>query len=215
MTAIDARHRISQWFDQLAQTDQCMKRQDVCFLMVQTRHLIEAAGKPSDSRIVAFYADWVVHTSLDRSTVCFETLKNLTSELAKNFKPTSPTLTSQISSVIGFPRLRAELTQLFACSGLPTVVFDSFTNWQGFLSFLLWLISGQPVQFPKDAKGSAKKLRDEILATNRPHDILVESIAVEYFDDAYHWKLRVSGQKGITIIGRIDPGEPQANFSSP
>src|SRR5262245_34197506 len=39
---MNARYRIEHWYERLGQPGGTMTREDVCFLMVQTRHLIEA-----------------------------------------------------------------------------------------------------------------------------------------------------------------------------
>jgi hypothetical protein len=57
---MNARYRIDKWFERLREPEEKMKREDVCFLMVQARHLIEASNRRERFRVAEFYADWTV-----------------------------------------------------------------------------------------------------------------------------------------------------------
>ncbi len=212
---MNARYRIEHWFERLRQPGEKMKREDVCFLMVQTRHLIEASGTPDRYRLAAFYADWTVHTALDRSPVCFEILRDITRVIAQNWGPTSPDLTSQVSGVIGLPRLRAELMTLFRENDLPVTVFEYYENWKGFGMFLLWHLAGQPIGWPADPKGRVKAIREEMLALPRPHNISAETLAIVDHEGKYHWMLQVCGDKTFTIVGGLDAIEGPEAFATP
>lgn len=212
---MNARYRIEQWFERLRQPGGKMTREDVCFLMVQTRHLIEASGTPDKYRLAAFYADWTVHAALDRSPVCFEILRDITRVIAQNWGPTSPQTPSQVSGVIGLPRLRAELMTLFRENDLPVTVFEYYENWKGFGMFLLWHLAGQPIGWPADPKGRAKAIREEMLALPRPHNISAETLAVVDHEGKYHWMLEVSGDKTFTIVGGLDAIEGPEAFAAP
>ncbi len=212
---MNARYRIEEWFHRLEQSDARMNREDVCFLMVQARHLIETADAPERYYVAAFYADWIVHSTLDRSIVCFEVLRDITRVLAENFNPTRTDITREISRIIGFPRLRSELMNLFHDNGLPIILFDYRENWRDFVMFLLWFLNGQQIGFPKNPKGPAKKIRDEMLALQRPHNISVEALAVVNHEDVYYWQLRVSGNKKFTMMGQVEIAEAADAFSTP
>lgn len=212
---MNARYRIEEWSHRLEQPGERMKREDVCFLMVQTRHLIERADAPERYHVAAFYADWTVHSALDRSIVCFEVLRDITRVLAENVNPTRPDLTREISRIIGFPRLRSELMNIFRDNGLPVVLFEYVENWRGFVMFLLWFLAGQPIGFPENPTGRAKKIREEMLALQRPHNIAVEALGVVNHEDVYHWLLRLSGDKDITMMGQVEIAEAAEAFSPP
>ena len=212
---MNARHRIEEWFRKLEQPGERLNREDVCFLMVQIRHLIETAPDPERYSVAAFYADWTVHTALNRSVVCFEVLRDITRVLVENLDPTSPDITTQISRIIGFPELRSELKNLFLDNGLPVVLFEYRENWRGFVMFLLWFLADQPIGFPENPKGPAKKIREEMLAVERPGNIAVEVLAIVNHEDVYCWSLQVSGDKQITIMGPVDIAEAADAFSAP
>lgn len=195
-----------------------MKREDVCFLMVQTRHLIEKADVPERFRVAAFYADWNVHSALDRSAVCFEVLRDITRVLAESVNPTRQDLTRDISRIIGFPQLRSELMTLFRENGLSVVLFDYRENWRNFVMFLLWFLAGQPIGFPENPAGRAKKIRDEMLALQRPRDLAVKALSVVDHEGVYHWRLHVSLDKditNITMMGKVEIAEAADAFSPP
>ena len=212
---MNAHYRVEEWFHRLEQTRGRMTREDVCFLMVQVRHLIEAASTPERYRLAAFYADWTVHSALDRSPVCFDILRDITIVLAENFSPTRPDITREISRIIGFPQLRSELMNIFRDNELPIMLFDYRENWNSFVMFLLWFLAGQPISFPENPTGRAKKIRDEILALQRPNNILVKALAVVNHEGSYHWILAVSGDKKIRMMGPVEIAEAEDAFSTP
>ena len=211
---MNARYRIEEWFHSLEQSGERMKREDVCFIMVQARHLIERAHAQEKYRLATFYADWTVHSAIDRSPVCFEILTDITRVLSVSFNETKLDITSEISRVIGFPRLRSELMNLFLDNGLPTILFEYIENWRSFVMFLLWFLAGQPIRFPDSPSGRVNKIREEMLALQRPHNIAVESLAVAIHQDVFHWVLEVSGDKEITMMGQVEIAEAADAFST-
>ena len=76
--------RIKNWIDRVSQPDGLMEREDMCFLMVQARHLLEESFKIEEYKVVEFYSDWMVHTKLDRSEVSVSILRDITKVIAKN-----------------------------------------------------------------------------------------------------------------------------------
>lgn len=208
-----AAKRLSSWFDNVQQRNGSLSREDVCFIMVQSRHLIEISGDKGKFRIASFYADWVVHSALDRSPVCFEMLKDLTERLAANFSPTSPDLTTQISAVIGFPKLRAEMKELFTSNNLSTAIFDYRENWKNFVSFLLWHILDNVITWSNPLRGQGKVIRANAQKLTRPRNIMVESLTIADWEGALHWVLKLSGDKDdVHVMGQIEIAEPEAAF---
>jgi len=210
-----AKDRLFEWFQKIEIANGRMDREDICFLMVQARHLIESAKSPSSYRMVAFYADWTVHSALDRSVVCYEVLKEITRVLADNFTNTRPDITREISRIIGFPILRDELRKLFTEYGLPTVIFDYQENWNSFISFLLWFIENQPIRFPNKPTGKSKLIRKEIEEIQKPHNMIVEALAIVRHKSSYHWKIAISGDKHYFIMGQVDIAESSDAFLTP
>jgi hypothetical protein len=219
---MNARYRIEQWFRRIEQPGEGMNREDVCFLMVQARHLIETSATPDRYRVATFYTDWTVHTALDRSVICFEVLRDITRVIANNINPTSPNITKDISQVIGFPQLRSDLMSLFRDNGLPVILFEYFENWRNFVMCLLWFLAGQPIQFPQNLNSRARRIRDEMLAIPTPHNLRVEALTIiihedmfHHQKDVYHWMLQVSGDKEINMLGQVELGETGEAFSPP
>jgi hypothetical protein len=213
---MNARYRLEKWLERLRAARETMKREDVCFVMVQARHLIEASEAPERFRVVSFYADWIVHTALDRSPVCFEVLRDISRVIAENMAPTSPETASLISRVIGFPQLRTQLMALFRENALPVTVFDYYQNWKEFGAFLLWHIAGQPVGWPAEPRGQAKVVREEMLALSRPHGVAVEAVAIVEHEGRYHWKLVLSQpDKTFFMVGAFDGMEGPDAFTPP
>jgi hypothetical protein len=212
---MSTRYRIEEWFRRLEQTNGRMTREDVCFIMVQVRHLIETSNSPERYRVATFYADWVVHSALDRSPVCFEVLQDITRLLVENINSTGFDITKEISRIIGFPQLRAELMNLFRDNELRTVLFDYHQNWCDFVTFLLWFLMDKPIGFPENPTGRAKKIRDEILALQRPYNLIVDTLAITRNPKSYDWSLQISGDKKLTMIGQVEIAEAKDAFSNP
>jgi len=211
---MNARRRIEKWFHEL-EADHQMKREDVCFLMVQARHLIEMANDLENYRVVAFYADWTVHSTIERSPVCFEVLRDVTKAIVENFNPTRPDFTREISRIIGIPQLRTELRNLFRENGLPTIIFDYRDNWKSFVAALLWFLEGQPIGFPEKPTKRSEKMRNEILALQRPNNLFVEALAIVSHENTYHWLLAVSGDKNLSMTGPVEIAEGEDAFLFP
>jgi hypothetical protein len=209
---MNAVHRIREWFEQLDRTGGRMQRQDVPFLMTQVRHLIEVAPTPADYRTANFYADWLLHSEIDRSPVAFEVLRDVTRVILGNLNPTGP-LTTLISRVIGLPKLRAELTELFRLNRLPTVLFDYRDNWRGFVMFLVWALAGQPLQFPVEPTSRIAKVKAELPA-DRPYHLTVEALAIVNHHGVFNWALHVSGEKDVTVMGQVELGEDAGAFTA-
>jgi len=208
LTDINAKYRIERWLGRVAESEGTIQREDVCFLMVQIRHLIETSKANENYRVAAFYADWTVHTALDRSIVCFEVLRDVTRAISENFSTTKPNFTNEVSSLIGFPQLRTELIALFHENGLPTTIFEKAENWNIFFNYLLWHVAGQPIAFPATPTGRAKAIRDEMLANSRPHNVTVEKLAIVDFQGSPHWCLEISGDRKLRMMGAVDVGTP-------
>lgn len=213
---MSARYRLEQWFKKFDEPDGRMTREDVCFLMVQSRHLIETSGTPDKYRVTAFYADWTVHTALDRSPLCFEMLRDIAGVLAVNMGPTSAELPSLISRVIGLPQLRAELMTLFRSNELPVALFEYYQNWKAFTMFLLWHVGGQPIGWPGEPGKRARAIRNEMLALVQSHSFAVEGLNVVIHEEKYHWVLQVSQtDKVFSIVGGVDGIEGPDAFTPP
>jgi hypothetical protein len=104
---------------------------------------------------------------------------------------------------------------LFRENELPTIIFDYYENWRNFVTFLLWFLAGQPIGFPDNPKGSAKKIQDEMLALPRPNNISVEALAVVNHESVYHWLLVISGDKKVRFVGQVEIAETEDAFFSP
>ena len=83
------------------------------------------------------------------------------------------------------------------------------------MAFLLWFLNGQLIGFPKNPKGQAKKIRDEMLELQRPHNISVEALAIINHEGVYYWQLQVSGNKEFTMMGQVEIAEAADVFSTP
>jgi len=192
-----------------------MNREDVSSIMVHSRLLIESADNPDDYRVARFYVDWTVHTALHRSIAGCEVLRDITRALAENVNPTRPDITREVSRIIGLPRLRSELMELFRNNGLPQALFAYQQNWADFVAFLTWFLAEQPIKWPDKPRGRASEIQAEMLALDRPHNLSVEALALVDWGGVCHWQLQVAGDKEYTMMGPLEIAEDADRFLPP
>ena len=135
---------IKDWLDRASERG--MEREDIVFLMVQVRHLIEGQHDISDYRVTELYCNWMVHTNLYTSDGGLIILRDLTNTLVENWSKTKETMTEEMSSVFGLSNLRTELIKLFAEHSIPTTIFSEYENWKNLVSFNL-LLKGKAYPF--------------------------------------------------------------------
>lgn len=199
-----AQRRIEDWLSRLRESNGQMAREDVCFLMVQARQLVEASGTGSDFSVVSFFADWTVHSRLDRNRGGFAVLQEITRILARNWSRGQEDVVTGVSKVIGFGRLRREMLALFRGFDLPTVLFEAHENWLSVCGFLLWHLEGQPIAFPEKPTGWIGQAKASLLALSRPRDLAVDSLEIVRHENRPHWLLQVSGSKRFRIMGPME-----------
>ena len=207
--------RIQRWFERLEQGDGQMAREDICFLMVQARHLVEASADPNAYHVLDFYADWIVHTKLDRSPLGLEMLRDITRELAENFTTTNKDVALEVSRVIGFRVLRSQLVAVFHANGLPVVAFEYLPNWKGFVGFLLGFLEGQPIEFPGKRDRRADAIYRQAVEAGASCGIVVEGLEIVGIDGEAHWVVHVGGNKSVRMVGRISLDEAPGSFLPP
>lgn len=196
--------RIQQWLHKVAERNGHVEQEDACFLMVQVRHLIEEDGQKDQYRTAQFYADWTVHTKLDRSELCLEILRDITAVLAENWGHTEKDVTAEVSKVIALSRLKSELITLFRANGLPIEPFDIAENWQGLAGLIVSFLLNKPVAFPaENPSRRAREIREEMMAIQRPANFWAESLLIIDFDGAPHWCVQLGGDKEVRIMGLL------------
>ncbi len=199
--------RIKNWIDRVSQPDGLMEREDMCFLMVQARHLLEESFKIEEYKVVEFYSDWMVHTKLDKSEVSVSILRDITKVIAKNWNPTSGYTVNEVSKVIGLFKLRTELIKLFKEYSLPTAIFEIEENWRNLAGFLTYFLLNKPVSFPKEKPIKKTKLRriwEEMIAFEKPTNFWIESLSIISMNNVPHWCVELGGDKKTTrIVGLL------------
>ena len=199
--------RIKNWLDRVSQPDGLMEREDICFLMVQARHLLEESPQRKEYKVIEFYCDWMVHSKLDRSEVSVLILRDITKVIAKNWNPTSNYTVNEVSKVIGLFKLRTELIKLFKEYNLPVTIFDIEENWKNLVGFLTYFLANKLVSFPQENPIKKTKLRmiwEEMIAFDKPANFWIENLTIIGIDDIPHWCVELGGDKRTTrIVGLL------------
>lgn len=197
--------RIKKWLERVSKNSY-MEREDICFLMVQARHLIENS-KRNKYPTVEFYSDWMVHTKLDRSEVSLLVLQNITKVISENWSRPDQNIVDEVSKVIGLSNLRSELVILFQENELPVELFSIYKNWEDIVGLLIYFLINKPLIFPEEEKVRSKGLKKiirEILNLEKPANFWIENLTMIAIKDVPHWCLELGGDKRTTkIIGLL------------
>jgi hypothetical protein len=201
-----AKDHIKNWIERISKKG--MEREDIVFLMVQARHLVEDSPNRTKYKIIEFYCDWIVHTKLDRPT---ETrliiFREITKIISANWNPTSPDIVNDISKVIALDSLKIELILLFQENDLPLELFNIHENWKYITGFLTYFLQNKLLIFPnqrKDTGGKFKTVINEILTYKKPADFWIKNISIRGMNGRPFWCIELGGEKDTTkLIGEL------------
>jgi hypothetical protein len=195
-----------------------MEKEDVVFLMVQVRHLIEGKHNISDYRVTELYCNWMVHTALFSSDGGLLIIKELTNTLVKNWDIGNENLVQDMSNIFGLSNLRTELTKLFKEHSIPTILFDDYENWKNLVGFLIYYLRGKPIYFPSKENIQKQRLIDlieEIESIEKPADFYIKNVSI-IGDKSPFWCIELGGEKDTTkIVGElfIEKDEPSKDVA--
>jgi hypothetical protein len=195
---------ITDWIKRAAESG--MEREDVVFLMVEIRHLIEGQPDISEYRVTELYCNWVVHTNLFSSDGGLIIIRELTKSLAENWSKNNENLVHEMSNVFGLSSLRTELIKLFEKHSIPSIIFTEYENWENVVGFLTYYLKGKPINLP--SKKSVKKQRlkeliEEIESIKKPADFFIKKVSIVGNGSPF-WCIELGGEKNTTkIIGEL------------
>jgi hypothetical protein len=195
---------IKDWIDRAVESG--IEREDVVFLMVEIRHLMEGQSDISDYRVTELYCDWMVHTNLYTSDGGLIIIKELTRTLVKNWSERNENLVHEMSQIFGLSSLRTELIKLFDKYSIPTVIFSENENWKNVVGFLTYYLRGKPINLPSQGsvkKQRLKKLIGEIERIKKPVDFYIKKVSIVGKDSPF-WCIELGGEKNTTkIVGEL------------
>lgn len=183
-----------------------MEREDIVFLMVQVRHLIEGKHNISEYRTAELYCNWMVHTNIFSSDGGLLIIRDLTKVLVENWTNTKETMAKEMSNVLGLSNLRTELIKLFNKHSIPTIIFSNYENWKSVASFLTYYLRGKPIHFSNKKDIEKQRLIDlieEIENIKKPADFYIKNISIIGKDGPF-WCIELGGEKNTTrIMGEL------------
>lgn len=196
---------IQEWLNRISERGDYIEKQDIVFLMVQARHLIEVCPDISQYRTVEFYSDWIVHSKLDRpSEIRLIIFRDVTNTLSEHWKSDAGALPYKISKIIGFSVLKKELINLFQVNGLNIELFSNHENWKTIVGTLVYFLQNKPIVFPHDSKGKFLAPTREIIALEKPADFWIKNLSIVGINDRPHWCFELGGEKDTTkIVGEL------------
>jgi hypothetical protein len=215
MPPIDPQSHIKQWFSRHEHSDGTLLPEDVCFLMVQVRQLIEASGDKKRYRVPYFYATWMMPTELNHSATCRAILRELTQIIAQDPYPTSSTFPVRVSAIIGLHRLREQLLDLFGEKGLQGSIFNNDKNWNQFVKLLVSLVTDHPISFPIKQNKRAEGAHSEELAPPDGRSRNIKKMAIVDVEGEANLLLQVTGEKHYPLIVTVNfSGIPEQRRAS-
>src|SRR3989344_1730859 len=196
---------IKEWFSRVSERGGYIEKQDIIFLMVQARHLIENHPDISKYKTIEFYSDWIVHTKLDRpSDMRLAIFRDITNALSKYWKSDARALHGEISKIIGLNSLRKELASLFQENDLNMELFSNHENWKTIAGALTYFLQNKPLVFPLENKGKFKTSIKAIMTIEKPADFWIKNLSIIGINDRPHWCFELGGEKNTTkIVGEL------------
>ena len=194
---------IKEWIDRVAERG--MEREDVVFLMVEIRQLIEAQSDISQNRVTQLYCNWMVHPNLFSSDGGLIVIRELTKKLAENWSMSNESLVSEMSSIFGLSKLRQELIKLFEKHSIPTNIFSECKNWKNIVGCLTYFLRGKPIVFPSKErvkKQRLKELIDEINSLKKPADFYIKKVSI-IGNVSPFWCIELGGEKKLELVGEL------------
>lgn len=195
---------IEDWIDRAI--DKGMEREDIVFLMVEIRHLVEGQPDISDYRVTELYCNWMVHTNLFLSDGGLIIIRELTKTLAENWNKPNIDLVHEMSKTFGLSSLRTELIKLFNKHSIPTVIFSKYENWKNMVGFLTYYLRGKPINLPTEVSVKKQRLKElvgEIERIKKPADFYIKKVSIIGKDSPF-WCIELGGEKSVTrIIGEL------------
>lgn len=105
---------------------------DALRALALVRQLMEHHSLQSQYPLLNFFCNWVLHTELSDSRVCYRMLEQITDLFLTEGERPGADIVGGVSKVLSVGVLRAQLRELLVRFSLSTSLTDSFHNWNGF-----------------------------------------------------------------------------------
>jgi len=139
---VSSARRLQQLFDHVQKAGRA-SRPEALRLFPLARELAEARAKRGNYPTLCLFADWTLHSELDR-TSARDLLTRIGAIVERHWANTTNQLPTEVSKEISVDRLRNELRQLLTDEGLPVFMLEP-ECWTQIASWLLQDLLDKPI----------------------------------------------------------------------
>ena len=210
---------------------------NVVKIFADTRQLLEKKKLKQKYQHLNFYCNWVFHTELSGSSICYSMLETMMDaflvaigrEAPPNaaFDPTAYFI-EQANRFLAIDNLRKEFISFYEDHKIPLLLLNSRQNWNGFVNTLLHELADKPIKFPDNIEQQANSSRPRNKEAARVYrrmkakskgdekkivrELLITSDS-ESFKGFYCWEIRTIPQ--IALKGKLLAFEYETAFEFP
>lgn len=161
----------------------------ITFIFANLRQLIEEKNLASNYPVINFYANWILHSKLDRSAVCVSTLSSMVKAICRPSKKMN--FIDEICALLSEDKLRNELVQM--CRQFRILQLLTKKNfWRAVYSQLLPEVTNKPL-IPKDILSPNTNL----VVTPAQHHLVSQNSYIAFW---LHGKRGAQAQWSIALI---------------
>jgi hypothetical protein len=140
--------------------------QQVVYMLVQIRKLLESQNLKKTFPVLVLYADWVVHAKLTRSSVAREIIEAFEEWCIRIANGQHLTLQDAAYRYLNEIALRAEMRSFLEFSELPVEICTDAQRWGEFRSALVSTIEGIPLEAPLENGKPASRFIKSVAVTS-------------------------------------------------
>jgi hypothetical protein len=181
-----------------------IKKGEVAHLFSLIRVLMDQKQIKDKYPQLSFYADWSVHSNLDRSVECLSILESLTDlfirATTKGF--IDDEIHQAIGAIISISAMRAQLLELLSDVGINSPAITEDANWRGIFSLFAQTLIERPILWPSKPNLKAKEIYERCCAKTRNSDFLVRKFEFRKINDQLHWCVEAKTDF-VDIVGLV------------
>ncbi|MFA4967123.1 MAG: hypothetical protein WC624_02780 [Candidatus Margulisiibacteriota bacterium] len=178
---------------------------DIICLMSQIRILIEENNLAAKYKYLNLYCNWILHSKISKSLLCFSILEQLTDILVKHHAIENDII-HEVSNIISIPGLRKDFIDFFNSSGLPNNIFSDRETWKGIFSLIASNLIDKPLCFPEmkviNGNPKIKAIYDSTQNKSKNTDLAVKNFSFILLDSTFFWKIQTS-KEFVDIISPL------------
>ena len=204
---------------------QRLSQSDVVRMLSVIRQYLEKKKIKGKYPQLNFFCNWVLHTELSDSSVCYRMLEKIgdayllalgDKKIHEDSSETPQKFIDKVSDFFAINVLRKELILLFRILDLPLYLFGNQKNWQQFSNALIQELLEKPIKYPnyveqrsnlassenKVAVKDNKQLRD---GANGKIKRIVRELSIISgrgdFSGVYCWEVKIT--PNISLVGKL------------